>query len=142
MSTVKARVSAAASVGSALLFSAAQAMSSETKLSIPYSFVSNSTTTLLDSSSIQRSSQALSSVVHQNWSAQANIRFKELARKDVMDQLTAREWAELDSLSALRRQAKFPLSADQILWQRKQKAVTENLLNALKEYVEFHDFQS
>jgi hypothetical protein len=142
MSTVKAKVSVAASVGSALMLSATQAMSSETKLSLPYSFVSNSITTLWDSSKVQSSSSILGHVVHQTWSAQANIRFKELARKDVMDELTAREWAELDSLSALRRQAKFPLSADQILWQRKQKAVTENLLNALKVYVEFHDFPS
>lgn len=142
MNTVKAKVSVAASIGSALVLSATQAMSSETKLSLPYSFVSNSTTAIWDSSKVQSSSLALGQVVHQKWSAQANLRFKELARKDAMDQLTAHEWAELDSLSALRRQAKFPLSADQILRQRKQKAVTENLLNALKEYVEFHDFPS
>jgi hypothetical protein len=140
MRTVKAKISVAASVGSALVLSATQVMSSGASISISSNIVSSSSNTFWNSSNIQRSSLSLNSVVHQKWSAQANIRFKELARKDAMDELTAREWAELDSLSDLRRQAKFPLSADQILWQRKQKSVTQNLLNAIKEYVEFHDF--
>lgn len=139
MSAVKAKVSVATSVGSALLLSATQVMSSPTTISFSYDFVSNTNTTFWDPLSAHSSSLVLGPVVHQKWSAQANLRFKELARKDVMDQLTASEWAELDSLSALRRQARFPLSADQILWQRKQNALTDKLLSALKEYVEFHN---
>ena len=140
MNGVKAKVSVAASVSSVLILGATQVLSSETTISLSYSLVSNSNTAFWNSSNVQRSSLVLGPVVHQKWSAQANLRFKELARKDVMDQLTAHEWAELDSLSALRRQAKFPLSADQILWQRKQNALTDKLLSALKEYVEFHNF--
>lgn len=139
MNTVKTKVSFAATVGSALVFSAAQAMSSETSFSLQYSYVSNSTAILWNSSSVQCSSLAVYPTLHQKWGAEANIRFKELANKYAMDQLTAREWAELNSLSDLRRQAKFPLSADQILWQRKQNALTDKLLSVLKEYVEFHD---
>jgi hypothetical protein len=140
MRAVKAKVSVAAGVGSALMLSATQVISSGKTISLSYSFVSNSNTSLWDSSNVQSSSLVLGQAIHQQWSAQANLRFKELARKDVTDQLTAREWAELDSLSALRRQARFPLSADQILWQRKQNALTDKLLSALKEYVEFHNF--
>jgi hypothetical protein len=142
MNTVKAKISVGASVGSALMFSAAQIMSSDATVSLSYNFVSNSSAVFLDSSKIQTSSLFLGSIVHQKWGAEANLRFKELASKDVMDELTAREWAELDSLSALRREAKFPLSADQILWQRKQNALTDKLLSALKEYVEFHNISS
>ncbi len=59
-----------------------------------------------------------------------------------MGQSTPEEWAELDTLMALRREAKFPLSADQILWQRKQKSLTDNLLIALQKYAEFHELPS
>jgi len=138
-SAVKTKVSVAASVGSALALSASQFMASGTTVSIPYSFVSNLSSTSLDSSKIKQSSLTIGAAFHRTWSAEANIRFKELARKEVMGDVTPSEWAELDSLAALRRQAKFPLSADQILWQRKQSALTQNLLEALKEYVEFHN---
>ena len=139
MNVVNAKISIAASFGSAMMLSASHSISSPTTFSISYHFVSNSTTASWESSTIQSSSVLLGPVVHTRWSAEANIRFKELARKDVMGELTAREWAELDSLLALRRQAKFPLSADQILWQRKQNALTDKLLSALKEYVDFHN---
>ena len=138
VSAVKAKMSVAASVGSALVLSASQLVASGTTLSIPYSFVSNLPSTSLDSSKIRQSSLTIAAAFHRTWGADANIRFKELARKEVMNDLTPAEWAELDSLAALRRQAKFPLSADQILWQRKQSALTKRLLEALKEYVEFH----
>jgi len=137
-SAVKAKVSVAASIGSALALSAGQIMASGTTFSFPYSFVSNSPSTTFDSSNIVRSSLTLGPTFHYAWGAEANIRFKELARKEVMDELTPVEWSEFNSLAALRRQAKFPLSADQILWQRKQNALTEKLLEVFKEYVEFH----
>jgi hypothetical protein len=140
MRTIKAKVSAAASVSSALVLSTTQVIACERTISVPYNLVSNSNTTLWNSSNVNSSCLVLGPVFHQKWTAEANLRFKELAHKDAMDQLTAREWAELDSLSALRREAKFPLSADQILWQRRQNALTEKLLSALKEYVEFHNF--
>ena len=128
----------AATVGSALALSACQMMASGTTISVSYSFVSNSPSTTFDSTQVERSSLTLGPAFHRVWGADANIRFKELARKDVMGDLTPAEWAEFDSLAALRREAKFPLSADQILWQRKQNALTDKLLEALKEYVEFH----
>lgn len=138
-STVKAKVSAGVGMGSALMLTASQLVASGTTLSIPYNFASNSSSTAFNSSKIQQSALTIGAAIHHTWGAEANIRFKELARKEMMNNMTAVEWAELDSLAALRRQAKFPLSADQILWQRKQSALTQKLLEALKEYVDFHN---
>ena len=140
MSSVKTKISFAASVGSALMLSAPRMMSTETTVAYQCNFVSNSSATIWDSSKFSQSSLILGPNVHEKWGAATNIRFKELAHKDVMDQLTPSEWAKLDSLSALRREALFPRNADQILWQRKQNAITDKLLSALKEYVEFHNF--
>jgi hypothetical protein len=142
MNAPAAKLSVAVGVASALVIGALPAISSRTVLPIKCSFHSNSTKTSCSLLGSQSSGIQIGKALHRRWSAEANLRFKELARKDAMDQLAAQEWAEFDSLLALRRDAKFPRSADQILWQRKQKAVTENLLNALKQYVEFHDHSS
>ena len=140
MKVVKTKVSVAASMGSALVLTAGQFFASGATISVSSGFVSNLPTTTADISAIHRSSLSLGTAFHRTWNADANIRFKELARKEVSGDLTPAEWAELDALSDVRRQAKFPLKADQILWQRKQAAATEKLLAALKEYVELHKY--
>ena len=142
MSAIRARLPVAVGIASALVIGAVPATSSNTTLTVNCVFYSNSAVTSCSVLASQSSGVQLGKAVHRWWSAEANLRFKELARKDAMGELTAHEWAELDSLLALRREAKFPQSADQILWRRKQKAVTENLLTALQQYVEFHELSS
>src|ERR1035437_7549620 len=73
------------------------------------------------------------------WSAKKNIRFKELARDEALRELSIQELAELDSLTKLRRFAKYPRSAEEILWQRRQETLTRTLVQALEDYVEFHE---
>lgn len=72
------------------------------------------------------------------WGALANARFKELSREEALRDLSAAETLELDELTRLRRMAKYPRSAEEILWQRRQQKVTDALVNALKVYVDFH----
>jgi hypothetical protein len=77
-------------------------------------------------------------IMVETWSADKNIRFKELARDEALRELSIEELAELDSLTRLRRFAKYPRSAEEILWQRRQQNLTRALVRALQEYVEFH----
>jgi hypothetical protein len=74
-----------------------------------------------------------------HWSAEKNARFKELSRNEALRELTIEEQAELESLTRVRRFEKYPRSADEILWQRRQQQLTRSLLQALHEYVEFHE---
>jgi hypothetical protein len=74
-----------------------------------------------------------------HWSAEKNARFKELARDEALRELSAEELAELESLTRLRRQEKYPRSPHEILWQRRQQKLTRSLVEALKAYVEFHE---
>jgi hypothetical protein len=141
MSSVTKTFSIAIGVGSALVLNTASGISNETRISISYSDSSNSPA-IRSPSTGETSSLELMRKPHRKWNADANIRFKELARKDALEELTAEEWMEFDLLSTIRREAKFPKSADQILWLRKQKAVTQELLAALRKYAEFHKFES
>lgn len=72
------------------------------------------------------------------WNAAANARFKELTRQEALLELDVEEMIELEELTRLRRAARHPCSADEILWQRRQQKLTDSLLAALKAYVEFH----
>ena len=76
------------------------------------------------------------------WSAEKNIRFKELANKEVLDTISNEESKELDTLIRLRRSEKYPRSADEILWQRRQQKTTRKLVEILREYVELHETQN
>lgn len=73
------------------------------------------------------------------WSAEKNLRFKELARNEALQELSIEELAELESLTRLRRFEKYPRSAEEILWQRRQQDITRALMQKLKEYVDFHE---
>lgn len=74
----------------------------------------------------------------ETWSPAKNIRFKELARAEAIRDLSIGEILELDDLTKLRRDTKHPRTADEILWQRRQQKLTNKLLDALVDYVEFH----
>jgi hypothetical protein len=84
----------------------------------------------------------LEPAVVEGWTAQKNLRFKELSRKEALEDLSIEELSELNSLTRLRRFKKFPRSADEILWQRRQQKLTRGLLRALQDYVEFHEAPS
>ncbi|HZQ46074.1 MAG TPA: hypothetical protein VFC07_03605 [Verrucomicrobiae bacterium] len=142
MTTLQTRVSLALGVTSALIANTLSATSNSATISVPQDFVSSAHTQFQTTRPVATSSTTLSIRMRRRWGAAENIRFKELAHKDAIGPLTATEWAELNALMALRRETKFPLSADQILWQRKQKYLTDNLINALKKYVEFHELPS
>lgn len=74
-----------------------------------------------------------------HWTAAKNVRFKQLARDEALRELSIEELAELESLTRLRRFEKYPRSADEILWQRRQQNLTRGLVKALEAYVEFHE---
>ena len=72
------------------------------------------------------------------WDETSVVRFRHLARKEAGGKLVAEELAELEDLTRLRRTT-FPRTADQILWQRRQRNLTQLLISALEAYVEFHE---
>ena len=73
------------------------------------------------------------------WGAEQNARFKELAHDEALRELSIEELAELESLTRLRRFARYPRSADEIIWERRQQRLTRGLVQALQAYVEFHE---
>jgi hypothetical protein len=79
------------------------------------------------------------SVAPGQWNWQTAQRFKELSRIEAIGVLTVEEWAELETLTRLRRMAEYPRTADEILWQRRQNSVTRGLIQAVQKYVEFHE---
>lgn len=81
----------------------------------------------------------VSSVNLSRWDAQNKSRFKELSRREAMGSLNTTELEELEMLSSLRRANNFPRSAEEILWQRRQSKLTRTLVDALQEYVKFHE---
>ena len=76
------------------------------------------------------------------WDAEKNSRFKVLARKEALEDLSVEEFSELESLTRLRRLKLYPRTADEILWQRGQQKVTQGLVQALKAYVKYYEPKS
>jgi hypothetical protein len=76
------------------------------------------------------------------WTAEHNARFKELAREEALRELSIPELAELESLTRRRRFKKYPRSAEEILRERQQQKLTRSLVQALKDYVRFHEAAS
>jgi hypothetical protein len=77
--------------------------------------------------------------IAEHWNVGKNAEFRKLAEKEALGNLTPEEALELDSLTRLRRQKNYPRTADEILWHRRQQKLTRGLLEALKDYVEFHE---
>lgn len=75
------------------------------------------------------------------WTSESAVRFDELARSEALGKITIKDLAELEGLSTLRR-LKYPRSARAILWERRQSKLTDALLTALRDYVEFHETSS
>jgi hypothetical protein len=72
------------------------------------------------------------------WDAEKGMRFKDLAQKEAVGDISVEELVELDFLSVLRTRHKNPMKADEILWQRRQRSLTRAMIDSLKQYVEFH----
>lgn len=90
----------------------------------------------IESSNTQR---VIDVPIVEHWDPGKNGRFRTLAKKEALSELTPEEAVELESLTQLRRQEHHPRSADEIIWHRRQQKLTRTLLEALKEYVEFHE---
>lgn len=85
------------------------------------------------------SDNAVEAVATQHWNAEKAQRFKDLSRIEALGVLTVKELAELEALTRLRRFTKYPRTADEILWNRRQNSVTSGLVQAVQKYVEFHE---
>ena len=72
------------------------------------------------------------------WTKAMAKRFRELAKKEALDTITGEEVVELERLTHDRRHLQYPRSAEEVLWECDQRQITANLVQALKDYVEFH----
>ncbi|HRT10329.1 MAG TPA: hypothetical protein P5233_18255 [Candidatus Paceibacterota bacterium] len=72
------------------------------------------------------------------WTKSMARRFRELARKEALGELNEDEAAELERLARERRELQHPRTVEEVLWETKQREVTGKLVQALRNYVEFH----
>ncbi|NLH73443.1 MAG: hypothetical protein GX456_10355 [Verrucomicrobia bacterium] len=72
------------------------------------------------------------------WTKAMAKRFRELVRKEALGNLTNDESVELERLARDRRDLLHPRTIEEVLWEAKQRKVTAKLIEALREYVEFH----
>jgi hypothetical protein len=72
------------------------------------------------------------------WTKAMTLRFGELTRLEALGTIAPGELNELEQLANNRRNLQYPRPADEVLWEINQRQVTTNLVQALKEYVHFH----
>lgn len=72
------------------------------------------------------------------WTKAMNRRFNELARSVALGKADGEDQKELENLVRLRRKLHHPRTSEEILWEYQQRKVTDKLMRALEEYVEFH----
>lgn len=72
------------------------------------------------------------------WTTAMAKRFRELAKKEALETIDGEEMVELERLTRDRRHLQCPRSAEEVLWECDQRHITANLVQALKDYVEFH----
>jgi hypothetical protein len=133
-------IDAPALMTSALVLTTSDMMASQLNIDVSALMQSNSSRFSLFSSDNSRPYSLNKEVeVVKLWKAEYSQRFQKLSRMEAREELTIAELAELEELTQLRRVKKFPRTADEIIWQRKQQALTNSLLESLKKYVEFHE---
>jgi hypothetical protein len=137
MSNLKSQVSAM--IGSAMMVGAPSLNTSGISVNVPVEFVSNAALATTDFSSVNTSSTLLARKAEVEWTAASGIRFKQLIRKKALGDITIAELVEFKALSELRSKTLFPLTADQILLQRRQRNAAARLLEVVKEYAESHN---
>lgn len=72
------------------------------------------------------------------WTKIMARRFRELARKEALGELSGEEAGELERLARDRRDLQHPRTVEEVLWEARQREVTGRLVQALRDYVEFH----
>jgi hypothetical protein len=69
------------------------------------------------------------------WSKSVGRRFRDLVRKEALDQITETELAELETLQAARRSLVSPRTPEEIISSIRQQRAMEKLVSALNECV-------
>lgn len=73
------------------------------------------------------------------WTRKMERRFEELSIAEAYSAISDRQQTELEDLSFERRRLHHPRTADEILFEYRQRKVTSNLIKAVQAYVKFHD---
>ncbi len=76
------------------------------------------------------------------WSKKMAKRFDELAILEAFGKLSAEQAGELERLAQDRRNLEYPRSAEEVLWEYKQRRITSNLVNAVREYAHLYNFEN
>lgn len=76
--------------------------------------------------------------VQPTWDRATKRRFKALAVKEALDEILPDEKRELESLMTLRRREEPSVDPEHIIWEYKQRKLTNELVTLLEKYVEFH----
>jgi hypothetical protein len=74
----------------------------------------------------------------EEWTRAREQQFTKLVEKEAIGKLTVDEKAEIERLSFLRRGLKNPRTGEELLWEYEQRKITRNLVEALTQYVHFH----
>jgi hypothetical protein len=73
------------------------------------------------------------------WTRKMQKRFDELARLEAVGKLIPDQVAELEYLSRTRQRLLFPRTADDIIFEMKERQLNSRLRVALRDYVAFHN---
>ncbi len=73
------------------------------------------------------------------WTKRMERRFEELSIGEAFSRLSDKEKKELEDLTKERRRLHHPRTAEEILFEYRQRKLTSNLVKAVQEYVQFHD---
>jgi gamma-glutamylcysteine synthetase len=94
---------------------------------------------VLETSSQQKTNQNSSGVAELGeWSPKLEARFRRLAEDKALKTLSLKGKVEFEKLMQLRRQLKNPRTGEEILREYEQRKLTRDLVNALSQYVKFH----
>jgi hypothetical protein len=75
----------------------------------------------------------------EEWTMALQKQFKKLAVKEALEKISRQEADRLEQLTSMRRAYQSPRSADEVLWEYEQRQLTQQLLETLKNYVEFYE---
>ena len=74
------------------------------------------------------------------WTKQMAKRFDELSIMEAFGKISPEQMIELEDLAQDRRNLKYPRSAEEVLWEYRQRRITSNLVKAVQEYARFYNF--
>jgi hypothetical protein len=72
------------------------------------------------------------------WTPKLEAKFYRLAENNALNRLSLEHKVEFEKLLAIRRLIKNPRSGEEVLAEYQQRMTTRNLVQALTQYVEFH----